>query len=68
MHEVERPLSVNLKEGYHISCPFGVVGRRRVRVVTQGLNLPRYGAYKARRYAGSANVVFKQIIIYFNCF
>ena len=33
MYEVARPLSCNLKGGYHINCPFGYVGRGRVRVV-----------------------------------
>ena len=47
MFEVARPLSNNLKGGYHISCPFGYVGRGRVRVVTHGLNLSRQGAGKA---------------------
>jgi len=48
MYEVERPLSINLKGGYHISCPYGYVGRGRVRVVTHGLNLPRHGTEEAR--------------------
>ncbi len=33
---------------FHTSCPYGCVGRGRVRVVTCGLNLPRYGTAKAR--------------------
>jgi len=52
LYEVARPLSCNLKGGYHINCPFGYVGRGRVRVVTHGLNLPRQGAETARRDAG----------------
>ena len=52
LYEVARPLSCNLKGGYHINCPFGYVGRGRVRVVTHGLNLPRHGAETARRNAG----------------
>ena len=32
-YEVGKPLSINLKGGYHISCPYGYVGRGRVRVV-----------------------------------
>jgi len=52
LYEVARPLSNNLKGGYHISCPFGYVGRGRVRVVTHGLNLPRHGTETARRLAG----------------
>jgi hypothetical protein len=48
MYEVARPLSNNLKGGYHISCPFGYVGRGRVRVATHGLNLPRHGTETAR--------------------
>lgn len=47
MYEVTRPLSNNLKGGYHINYPFGYVGRRRVCVVTYGLNLPRHGTEKA---------------------
>ncbi len=31
-YEVARPLSNNLKGAYHINCPFGYVGRGRVRV------------------------------------
>ena len=31
-YELARPLSINLKGGYHISCPYGYVGRGRVRV------------------------------------
>ena len=27
LYEVARPLSCNLKGGYHINCPFGYVGR-----------------------------------------
>jgi hypothetical protein len=53
MYEVARPLSCNLKGGYHISCPFGYVGRGRVRAVTRGLNLPRHGTEAARRNSGS---------------
>jgi DNA mismatch repair ATPase MutS len=49
LYEVTRPLSNNLKGGYHISCPYGYVGRGRVRVVTHGLNLPRHGTETARR-------------------
>ena len=45
--EVARPLSNNMKGGYHINCPFGYVGRGRVRVVTHGLNLPRHGTETA---------------------
>ena len=41
-----------MKGGRHINCPFGYVGRGRVRVVTHGLNLPRHGAETARRNAG----------------
>ena len=52
LYEVARPLSCNLKGGYHINCPFGYVGRGRVRVVTHGLNLPRHGTETARRNAG----------------
>lgn len=52
MYEVARPLSSNLKGGYHISCPYGYAGRGRVRVVTRGLNLPRHGTEKARRICG----------------
>ena len=52
MYEVARPLSNNLKGGYHINCPYGYVGWGRVRVVTHGLNLPRDGAAMARREAG----------------
>ena len=52
LYEVARPLSNNLKGGYHISCPFGYVGRGRVRVVTHGPNLPRHGTETARRLAG----------------
>ena len=52
LYEVARPLSSNVKGGYHISCPFGYVGRGRVRVVTHGLNLPRHGTETARRLAG----------------
>ena len=52
LYEVARPLSNNLKGGYHISCPFGYVGRGRVRVVTHGLNLPRHGTETARRLCG----------------
>jgi hypothetical protein len=52
MCEVERPLSINLKGGYHTSCPYGYVGRGRVRVVTHGLNLPRHGTETARRVCG----------------
>ena len=48
LYEVARPLSNNLKGGYHISCPFRYVGRGRVRVVTHGLNLPRHGTETAR--------------------
>ncbi len=48
LYEVARPLSCNLKGGYHINCPFGYVGRGRVRVVTHGLNLPRHGTEAAR--------------------
>ncbi|MBW1695128.1 MAG: hypothetical protein JRJ41_13530 [Deltaproteobacteria bacterium] len=48
MYEVERPLSINLKGAYHTSCPYGYVGRGRVRVVTHGLNLPRHGTEEAR--------------------
>ena len=47
MYEVARPLSSNLKGGYHINCHFGYVGRGRVRVVTHGLNLPRHGTETA---------------------
>jgi hypothetical protein len=42
----------NLKGGYHISCPFGYVGRGRGHVVTHGLNLPRHGPEEARKVAG----------------
>ena len=52
LYEVTRPLSNNLKGGYHISCPFGYVGRGRNRVVTHGLNLPRHGTETARRICG----------------
>ncbi len=51
-YEVARPLFINLKGGYHISCPYGYVGRGRVRVVTHGLNLPRHGTEMARRICG----------------
>jgi hypothetical protein len=47
MYEVTRPLSNNLKGGYHINYPFGYVGRGRVCVVTHGLNLPRHGTVNA---------------------
>jgi hypothetical protein len=47
MCEVARPLSCNLKGGCYISCPFGGIGRGRVRVVTHGLNLPRHGTEAA---------------------
>jgi hypothetical protein len=53
MCEVARPLSCNLKGGYHISCPFRYVGRGRVRVVTHGPNLPRHGTEAARSECGS---------------
>ncbi len=36
MYEVERPLSINLKGGYHTSCPYGCVGRGRVGSGRQG--------------------------------
>lgn len=52
MYEVTKPLSNNLKGGYHINCSLGYVGRGRVRVVTPGLNLPRHGAETARSKAG----------------
>ena len=35
-----KSLSNNMKGGYHISCPYGCVGRGRVRMVTCELNLP----------------------------
>jgi hypothetical protein len=35
-YEVARPLSINLKGGYHISCPFGYVGWGRVGSGRQG--------------------------------
>ncbi|MBU2496387.1 MAG: hypothetical protein KJ935_07840, partial [Candidatus Omnitrophica bacterium] len=47
MCEVARPLSCNLKGGYHINCPFGYVGWGRVRVVTLGLILLRHGTEAA---------------------
>ena len=53
MCEVARPLSCNLKGGYHISCPFRYVGRGRVRVVTHGPSLPRHGTETARSECGS---------------
>ncbi len=49
MYEVARPLSNNLKGGYHINCPYGYVGWGRVRVVTHVLNLPRHGTETARK-------------------
>ena len=52
MYEVARPLSCNLKGGYHINCPYGYVGWGRVHVVTHGLNLPRHGAETAHRDMG----------------
>ena len=55
-YEVARPLFCNLKGGYHISCPFGYVGRGRVRVVTHGLNLPRHGTEAACRICGFYSV------------
>ena len=51
--EVARPLSCNLKGGYHINCPFGYVGWGRVRVVTLGPILLRHGIEAARRNCGS---------------
>ncbi len=53
LYEVARPLSCNLKGGYHINCSFGYVGWGRVRVATHGLNLPRHGTETARRTSGS---------------
>ena len=47
-----KSLSNKMKGGYHISCPYGCVGRGRVRMVTCGLNLPWHGIEKARRNAG----------------
>jgi hypothetical protein len=52
LYEVARPLSCNLKGGYHINCPFGYVGWGRVRVVTHGSILLRHGTETARRNAG----------------
>jgi len=52
-YEVARPLSSDLKGGRHINCPYGCVGRGRVRVVTHGPNLPRQGPEKARKECGS---------------
>jgi len=48
MYEVARPLSINLRGGYHINCPFGYVGRGRACVATRRLNLPRHGTETAR--------------------
>jgi len=50
--EVARPLSSDMKGGHHISCPFGCVGRGRVRVVTHGLILPRHGTETAHIKCG----------------
>jgi hypothetical protein len=54
-YEVARPLSSDLKGGRHINCPYGCVGRGRVRVVipTKSGNLPRQGPEKARKECGS---------------
>ena len=46
-------VSSNLKRGYHINCPFGYVGKGRVRVVTRGLNLFRHGTETAPSISGS---------------
>lgn len=51
-YEVARPLSINLKGGWHTNCSFEYVGRGRVRVVTHGLNLPRHGSEHPVRGAG----------------
>ena len=47
MYEVSRPLSDNLKGGYHMNYPFGYVGRGLAYVVTHRLILPRHRTGKA---------------------
>lgn len=46
VYEVTEPSSSDMKGGRHTSCPFGCVGRGRVGLVTDRLNLPRHGTAK----------------------
>lgn len=47
IYRIERPISNNLKGDYHISYPFGYLGRGRTLVVRPGTNLARYGSEQA---------------------